>query len=225
MTAPRDDATNDATNGAPNDGTPDASPDVAPDAPRDPEGSVDTERRALNAWLWRLPVLLAAGAGAWGVFQAANVHFFKRRPDPTPTFVDGPPQLVAPLARFGAVWDEVTFVYQGVPAIAVRLPGPVAGSREVDGRHYAAYSRVCTHLGCVVALNRDAEAIAFAFNYRADGPQFVCRCHLSVFDPTRAGRAVAGPAIQPLPRVRLDVRDAGEGRELVATGLEPAPES
>lgn len=199
-------------------------PEAREPAPRDPEAPVDAERRALNAWLWRLPVLLAAGAGAWGVFQAANVHFFKRRPDPTPSFVDGPPQLVAPLDRFDALWDEVTFVYQGVPAIAVRLPGPVAGSREVDGRHYGAYSRVCTHLGCVVALNRDAEAIAFAFNYRADGPQFVCRCHLSVFDPTRAGRAVAGPAVQPLPRVRLDVRDGPDGRELVATGLEPAPE-
>ena len=98
----------------------------------------------------------------------------------------------------------------------MRLPGAIPGGLEVDGLHLAAFSRICTHMGCVVSLNRDAEAIAFAFNYRAPGPQLVCRCHLSVFDPDRAGRAVAGPAIEPLPRVRLELDgDDPLGRKLM----------
>lgn len=179
-------------------------------------GDVDEGRRRVSSWLWRVPVLVAAGAGAIGAYEALRVHFFKGRPDPTPTFLDGPVVPVAPLSAFDADWVERDFVYESIPALAVRLPGPIPGGLEVDGVHLAAFSRICTHLGCVVSLNRDAEAIAFAFNYRADGPQLVCRCHLSVFDPERAGRAVAGPAVEPLPRLRLRVDD---GR-LVATGIE-----
>jgi Rieske Fe-S protein len=177
---------------------------------------VDQERRRVSSWLWRLPVLAAAGAGAIGVYEALRVHFFKGRPDPTPTFLDGPVVPVAPLSAFEADWVERDFVYQSIPALAVRLPGPIPGGLEIDGVHLAAFSRVCTHLGCVVSLNRDPEAIAFAFNYRADGPQLVCRCHLAVFDPAHAGRAVAGPAVDPLPRLRLRVDDG----QLVATGIE-----
>lgn len=179
-------------------------------------GDVDEGRRRVSSWLWRVPVLVAAGAGAIGVYEALRVHFFKGRPDPTPTFLDGPVVPVAPLSAFDADWVERDFVYESIPALAVRLPGPIPGGLELDGVHLAAFSRICTHLGCVVSLNRDAEAIAFAFNYRADGPQLVCRCHLSVFDPERAGRAVAGPAVEPLPRLRLRV----EGGRLVATGIE-----
>lgn len=186
-------------------------------SPSPPErGDVDEGRRRVSSWLWRVPVLVAAGAGAIGVYEALRVHFFKGRPDPTPTFLDGPVVPVAPLGAFDADWVERDFVYESIPALAVRLPGPIPGGLEVDGVHLAAFSRICTHLGCVVSLNRDAEAIAFAFNYRADGPQLVCRCHLSVFDPERAGRAVAGPAVEPLPRLRLRVDD---GR-LMATGIE-----
>lgn len=181
-----------------------------------PEPPVDEDRRRLSSWLWRLPVLVAAGAGTYGAYEALRVHFFKRRPDPTPSFVDGPPVDVGPLAAFDREWAEIAFAYEGTSAIAVRLPGPIPGGVEHAGAHLAAFSRVCTHLGCLVTLNRDAEAIAFAFNYRSDGPQLVCRCHLSVFDPERAGRAVAGPAVEPLPRVRLRV----DGDRLVATGIE-----
>jgi len=185
-----------------------------------PEARVDQDRRRVALWLWRLPVLLAAGLGSWGLYEAIHTHFFKRRPDPTPDWSSGPPLPVGPLDRFDEVWASATFTYQGTPAVAVRLPGPIPGGLEANGVHLAAFSRVCTHLGCIVRLNRDAEAIAFAFNYRAPGPQLVCRCHLSVFDPVRSGRAVAGPAIEPLPRVRL----AAEGDQLIATGLEAAPD-
>ena len=47
-------------------------------------------------------------------------------------------------------------------------------------------------------------------------PALACPCHLSVFDPLGAGRAVSGPARDPLPRVQLEAR----GAELWAVGLE-----
>jgi Rieske Fe-S protein len=202
----------------------DPSGERGPDDGRAPEDdldadAIDAERRRVATWLWRLPVLLVAGGGSWALYEAIRVHFFKRRPAATPDWRAGGPAPVAPLAFFERDWAAVEFMFENTPAIAVRLPGPIPGGLEVDGLHLAAFSRVCTHLGCTVSLNRDAEAIAFAFNYRAPGPQLVCRCHLSVFDPDRAGRAVAGPAIEPLPRLRLE-RD---GDRIVATGTEPAP--
>lgn len=196
-------------------GDPERSGAPGEDTPTD----VDLERRRVAAWLWRVPVLAVAGAGSWAIYEALRVHFFKRRPDPTPDWQAGDPADVAPLSFFDHDWAAVEFLYGSVPAMAVRLPGPIPGGLETDGLHLAAFSRVCTHMGCIVSLNRDAEAIAFAFNYRAPGPQLVCRCHLSVFDPDRAGRAVAGPAIEPLPRVRLE----RNGDQVIATAIEPAP--
>lgn len=191
-----------------------------PAAEPPPSEVPDPSRREVIAWLWRIPVLVAAGAGSWGLYEAIDTHFFKRRPDPTPTFADGPKVAVGTLGTFAEAWDAIEFAYEGEPAVALRLPGPIPGGIEAAGAHLAAFSRVCTHQGCLVTLNEDTEAIAFAFNYRADGPQFACPCHLSVFDPERAGRAVAGPAVLPLPRLRLAI----DGDAVVATGREVAAE-
>lgn len=61
-------------------------------------------------------------------------------------------------------------------------------------RGFIAYSKVCTHAGCPVAL------------YRASEKQLMCPCHQSVFDVVNDGRVVAGPADHALPRlpVRVD---------------------
>ena len=201
-------------------------------APTAPE-AVDPGRRLLVRWLWRTPVLLVLAGGGVGVYEAVRIHFEKVRPDPHPTFDPRPASLVAPLARFAGVWDAVEFELQGnasagpVPAIAVRLPGPIPGSLEVRGAdgaaaadgavHLAAFSRVCTHRGCIVELNRDLAAIDFGFNYTTNHPALTCACHLSVFDPELAGRATSGPAREPLPRVELELREA----QLIAVGLEP----
>lgn len=183
-------------------------------------GPPDPGRRRLTAWLWRLPVLLVVAGGAIGGYLGVRTHFFKRRPPDEPRFRDGPRVHVAPLSSFGGPWAATPFRYEDTPALAVRLPSPIPGGVSLDnGVHLAGFSRMCTHQRCVLSLNRDVEAIAFAFNHRADGPSLVCPCHLSVFDPARAGRAVAGPATAPLPRVRLAV-DEGT---VVATGMEPEP--
>ena len=47
-------------------------------------------------------------------------------------------------------------------------------------------------------------------------PSLVCHCHLGVFAPDRQGVAVSGPAMRPLPRIRLELRDG----QVLATGVE-----
>ena len=188
---------------------------------RDPR-PVDRDRRALSTWLWRLPVLAAAGGAAYGVWQAYAIHFAKDAPNPNPEFDPLADTAVAPLSAFAEVWDGVDFLAAGVPCVAVRVPAPVPGGLDIgDGVHLIAFSRVCTHLSCIVELNRDIETVAFAFNHRSDRPSLTCACHFSVFDPLRAGRAVSGPAVRPLPRARLRLHGAlADGARVVCDGLE-----
>lgn len=180
----------------------------------------DLQRRDLIAWLWRLPVLAALGGGAYGVYRGWQVHFVKP-PASEPSFTAAEPLVISSIGAFAEPWSSVTFTFEGVPSVAVRIPEPVPGSvtlaATADGAgHLVAFSRVCTHQGCIVDLNRSTEAIAVATNYRGDHPALVCNCHLSVFDPLAAGRAVAGPAQLPLARVELDIR----GDDLYAVGIE-----
>jgi arsenite oxidase small subunit len=201
----------------------DVTPPGEPSAPVAPDPrAVDRGRRAVSTWLWRLPVLAAAGGAAYGVWQAYAVHFAKDAPDPNPSFDPIAAATVAPLSAFAEVWDGVDFIAAGVPCVAVRLPAPVPGGLDLGvGVHLVAFSRVCTHLSCIVELNRDVEAVAFAFNHRSDRPSLTCACHFSVFDPLRAGRAVSGPAVRPLPRARLRLEgDLGGDARVVCDGLE-----
>ncbi|HYR63541.1 MAG TPA: Rieske (2Fe-2S) protein [Actinomycetota bacterium] len=101
---------------------------------------------------------------------------------------DAAKQIAPTIAR----GDAVTFSYPGIddPAIAVGLE---------DGT-VAAYSSVCTHLGCAVLWSKDRG-------------QLVCPCHDGAFDP-RSGAVLAGPPPRPLPKIRLDNRADG----IYATG-------
>lgn len=197
---------------------------------REPTPS-DPQRRALMTWLWRLPVLAALGGGAWGVYRGWQVHFVKP-PASEPEFTALDPHRIAPASSFDAPWSSVVFSFGGVPSVAIRIPESVPGSVELNastsspaaedptlestGGWLIAFSRVCTHQGCIVDLNRSTEAIAVATNYRGEHPALVCACHLSVFDPLASGRAVAGPAQLPLARVQLELRDDA----LWAVGIE-----
>lgn len=196
---------------------------------------VDETRRRLATWLWRVPVLAALAGAGYGAREVWRVHFNKTPPADPPRFEAVEPTQVATLASFAADWDAVEFTLAGFPCLALRLPAPIPGGLLVDaaatGRAeddaapiaLAAFSRICTHQRCLVDLNLDTEAIAFAFNHRGEHPQLTCACHYSVFDATRAGRVVSGPAVEPLPRVRLRIdRDARSGAHVVvADGREP----
>jgi len=66
-----------------------------------------------------------------------------------------------------------------------------------DGPNYLAFSKVCTHAGCPVALYRHASR------------QLICPCHQSIFDIERGAKNVSGPAPRPLPALALAVDGAG----------------
>jgi Rieske Fe-S protein len=83
--------------------------------------------------------------------------------------------------------SAVTFTDAGTgkPGVLVHLK---------DGE-FVAYSAECTHQGCTVS-------------YRAKGEGYLaCPCHGSDFDPVNSGEVVSGPADEPLPRLRIEVRD------------------
>jgi arsenite oxidase small subunit len=60
-------------------------------------------------------------------------------------------------------------------------------------RSIVAYSLLCQHMGCPVV-------------YDAKLREFVCPCHQTRYDPERLGSIIQGLAMQPLPRVLLQVR-------------------
>lgn len=92
-------------------------------------------------------------------------------------------------------------------SVTVLLRVPEGLVRDAD-RGYLAYSKVCTHAGCPVAL------------YRAADRELVCPCHQSVFDVTKNAAVLSGPADHPLPRLPLETDAQGYLR---AAGDFPAP--
>ncbi len=62
---------------------------------------------------------------------------------------------------------------------------------------YIAYSKVCTHAGCPVAL------------YDATESSLLCPCHQSVFKVSEGAKPVFGPAARSLPQLPLDIDDQG----------------
>lgn len=178
--------------------------------------AVDADRRRLLTWLWRLPVVAALAGIGYALYEGYQMVFARPRPNPNPSFAPVNPVEIGPLSSFEAVWDSQEVLIDATPAVIIRLPEAVPGGLSANGQHYAGFSRICTHQGCVVQLNPNLEAVAIAFNHRSDAPVLTCQCHFSVFEARQAGRAVSGPAMQPLPRVQLKLRDG----VLYAVGLE-----
>jgi len=85
---------------------------------------------------------------------------------------------------------------------------PTILSGTVEG--YAAYSRVCTHAGCVVSQRSGP-----------DGQYFRCPCHQSEFNPLEGATVAGGPATKPLPQLPIGLTEDGE--LIVATGEFDAP--
>jgi len=104
----------------------------------------------------------------------------------------------------------------GSPIVMVRLPEDqlrLPGGRspaEWAPEGILAYSKICTHAGCAIALYRyplfaDVEA----------KPALVCPCHYSTFDPARGAKRIFGPAGRSLPQLPLVI---GSDRRLMARG-------
>jgi ubiquinol-cytochrome c reductase iron-sulfur subunit len=67
-----------------------------------------------------------------------------------------------------------------------------------------AYSKICTHAGCAVALYRTP-----LFEPTSKKPALVCPCHYSTFDPATGGGVLFGPAGRPLPQLPLRIESDG----------------
>jgi ubiquinol-cytochrome c reductase iron-sulfur subunit len=63
-----------------------------------------------------------------------------------------------------------------------------------------AYSKICTHAGCAIALYRNP-----LFEPTEPSHALVCPCHYSTFDAGAAGKVLFGPAGRPLPMLPLAI--------------------
>ncbi|WP_458189656.1 QcrA and Rieske domain-containing protein [Haladaptatus sp. NG-WS-4] len=98
---------------------------------------------------------------------------------------------------------------EDAPTLLVRYPekeyaNPTKMEFTVAG--YAAYSKVCTHAGCMVS------------NY--ENQRMVCPCHFGKFNPIQGAAVVGGPPPRPLPQLPITLSSDGF---LIATGDFEAP--
>ncbi len=87
---------------------------------------------------------------------------------------------------------------------ALRLPAARAAWAP---QGILAYSKICTHAGCAIALYRKPTFAAVE-----PGPALVCPCHYSTFDPATGGAVIYGPAGRALPQLPVAVDAAGQLR-------------
>jgi ubiquinol-cytochrome c reductase iron-sulfur subunit len=102
----------------------------------------------------------------------------------------------------------------GSPVVVVRF-APSQLHLPAERRDWApggvvAYSKICTHAGCAIALFRKPT-----FPVVEPRPALICPCHYSTFDPTRAAKVIFGPAGRPLPQLPLAADSNGA---LIAAG-------
>jgi ubiquinol-cytochrome c reductase iron-sulfur subunit len=77
-------------------------------------------------------------------------------------------------------------------------PGELdAVSSEGAYEGIVAYSKICTHMGCPVAL------------WEQTTHHLLCPCHQSTFDVTQNCKVIFGPAKRPLPQLPITVDDEG----------------
>ena len=99
----------------------------------------------------------------------------------------------------------------GAPLVVVRLE-PAALDLPQGREGWApdgilAYSKICTHAACAIALYRTPT-----FPDVQPRPALVCPCHYSTFDPATGGTVLFGPAGRPLPQLPLELGSGGEIR-------------
>jgi ubiquinol-cytochrome c reductase iron-sulfur subunit len=96
------------------------------------------------------------------------------------------------------------------PLIVVRVdPSSLDLPEGRDGwapEGIVAYSKICTHAGCAVALYRAPHIFPPTAPSR---PALICPCHYSTFDPAAGAAVLFGPAGRPLPQLPLQI--AGDG--------------
>jgi ubiquinol-cytochrome c reductase iron-sulfur subunit len=93
----------------------------------------------------------------------------------------------------------------GAPIVVVRVPlEELKTPHEWAPQGVVAFSKICTHAGCAIALYRKPT-----FAPLQPRPALVCPCHYSTFDPADGGKVIFGPAGRPLPQLPLEVDAKG----------------
>jgi ubiquinol-cytochrome c reductase iron-sulfur subunit len=72
-----------------------------------------------------------------------------------------------------------------------------AGRESWNYNGIVAYSKICTHVGCPVAL------------YEQQTHHLLCPCHSSTFDVTNECEVIFGPAKRPLPQLPIAIDSEG----------------
>lgn len=193
--------------------------DTPPDEPRD---EIEVERRQVAKVL-----AAVSGAGAVGAFSVsalAGLSESGKIEPPEPLFVEGvrlvdakgnplkvadaipkndelKKKTVYPEKKEGGAIkeDRANLLLVRFPEDSYEKPTNLDGLAE----GYAAYSKVCTHLGCLVSGSK--------------GTSFKCQCHGSVFDPLQGAKVTGGPAPRPLPQLPIGVTE-DDKQLLLATG-------
>jgi ubiquinol-cytochrome c reductase iron-sulfur subunit len=75
--------------------------------------------------------------------------------------------------------------------------GTVIGTMNWTVDNIVAYSKICTHVGCPVAL------------YEQTTHHILCPCHQSTFDASTGATVIFGPAPRPLPQLPMTVDAQG----------------
>jgi len=86
------------------------------------------------------------------------------------------------------------------PVVVVRMAPDDIRSQQGEGWDYQgilAYSKICTHVGCPIAL------------YQQRTKHLLCPCHQSTFDLADSGVPIFGPAARRLPQLAVSVDSEG----------------
>jgi ubiquinol-cytochrome c reductase iron-sulfur subunit len=75
--------------------------------------------------------------------------------------------------------------------------GTLVGTMNWTVDNIVAYSKICPHVGCPVAL------------YEQTTHHILCPCHQSTFDAAHGANVIFGPAARPLPQLPLTVDAQG----------------
>lgn len=97
-------------------------------------------------------------------------------------------------------WPEGAIGHEEGPVLLLRLAGPPQPPTVLDwvvDETLVAYSKVCTHAGCAVAL------------FRTGSDELYCPCHQAMFAADRGARPTFGPATRALPQLPMAVDAQG----------------
>jgi arsenite oxidase small subunit len=104
------------------------------------------------------------------------------------------------------------------PSLLVKLGVQAENGIGPDG-DIVAFSDLCQHLGCQPGFVAAGQSPAVNPSYVAPGPEMYCPCHGSKYDLLEDAAVIQpSPAPRPVPRVILQLDDAGNIYAIGMTG-------